>query len=759
MYKTFKHTIYRLIPALLLLLSFPFLSGGAPKNSAFSVASEYIVLWEDSISSEEAELRLADFGPEFRLTEHEGTLSIFRDLSGEASASLLDRLNQIPSVRVAEENQSTALCASLNEMQYGDSQWALHNTGAYTYYIKDLPIHRSSTSDIDINLPEAYEMLQPDSFTRTVTVAIIDTGVDIYHPALTQHIWVNEKEIPDNGKDDDKNGYIDDCYGWDFYNDDNTVCHYDTTLSGERTASASDNDNHGTHCAGIIASSEGILGVAAGIDVRILPLKIHGGEKNSGSVANAIKAVKYAQAAGADICNMSWGTTVYSEALETTMRESGMLFVVAAGNSGGNNNSTPLYPASYSLDNMISVAYVTQFGELAEDSNYGLSTVDIAAPGEGILSTTVGNEYHYLSGSSMAAPIVSGISALLYAYNDSLYPQNVKEIILQTLKPLDSLIGYIRYPGIVDAAAALASADLLSTDRIAPTLSATTEYQESFLTIHLETEDLGGSGIRTLRYAAGIHNAAYFRGGTLGQSMTDPDLFLGKSGTYTFYISDYAGNENVLVYSVEDDVLAPALSVSSFENTDGTFTVTVSAEDDASGIKYLRYFVGDRTEHFFYTTAQNIPPEENLTFIATEGAIFTIQTSDYRGNKTSSVFEVTRIPAEKLFLNTAERSLHVNETFRLVPLILPFHTTDYISYSVSDETLLYAAPDGTLTALSPGTVTVTVTASGGLSRSCTIHITEQGNEMLPPLPTEPRQHFYISDSFITRPEKLPAYSG
>lgn len=742
MRKVLKHFLHRLIPALLLLLSFLFLSGGAPKNSAFSVASEYIVLWEDSISSEEAELRLSDLCPDFRLTEHTDTLSIFQDTSGEASASLLHRLNRVPTVRVAEQNQSTALCASLNEMQYGDSQWSLNNTGAYTYYIKDLPIHRSSAADIDINLPEAYELLHPDSFSRTVTVAVIDTGVDIYHPALTQHIWVNENEIPNNGKDDDRNGYIDDCFGWDFYNDDNTVCHYDTTLSGERIACSTDNDTHGTHCAGIIASSEGILGVAAGINVRILPLKIHGGEKNSGSVANAIKAVKYAQAAGADICNMSWGTTVYSEALETVMRESGMLFVVAAGNSGGNNNSTPLYPASYSLDNMISVAYVTQFGELAEDSNYGLSTVDVAAPGEGILSTTVGNEYHYLSGSSMAAPIVSGVSALLYAYNDSLYPQNVKEIILQTLKPLDSLIGYIRYPGIVDAAAALASADLLSSDRIAPTLSAKTEYQETNLSIHLKTEDLGGSGIRTLRYAAGIHNVTYFRNGTLGQSMTEPVLFLNKSGTYTFYISDYAGNENVLVHSVQDDILSPTLTFSSHENIDGSFTVTVSAEDDTSGINYLRYLKGDQTGRFIHVMAQDLLPEENHSFIATEGEIFTIQASDYRGNKTTTLFEVKRVSAENLFLNTAERTLHVNETFRLVPLVLPFHTTDYVSYSVSDETLLYVAPDGTLTALSPGTVTVTVTTSGGISKSCTIHIMEEENIMLSHQPLDLRQHFY-----------------
>ena len=241
--------------------------------------------------------------------------------------------------------------------------------------------------------------------------------------------------------------------------------------------------------------------------------------------------------------------------------------------------------------------------------------------------------------------------------------------------------------------------------------------------------------------------------------MTEPTLILGKSGTYTFYISDYAGNESVLVHSVEDDVIAPTLSFSCRENPDGTFTVTVSAGDDASGVKYLRYLNGDQSEHFFQVLAQDLLPQEINSFTATEGEIFTVQASDYRGNKTTSVYEVKRLPAEKLFLNTMERTLQVNETFRLVPLILPFETTDYVSYSVSDETLLYVAPDGTLTPLSPGTVTVTVTASGGISKSCTIHISELENEMLPPLPPEPRQHFSHSDSSITRPEKSPAYSG
>ncbi len=730
-----KRQLHKLLPALLLFLSLPLLSGGMQKNSAFSADCELIILWNDSVSTAEASRRLSSLCPDLILTEHLGDFSICRSNTPEALSEQLNLLNSDASVRIAEPNHDTVLFNTISDAAYFDAQWAFHNTGDYTYYIKDIPIHRSATPDIDINLPEAYEVLTASPAVCPVTVAIIDTGVDITHPALAEHIWTNSGEIPDNHIDDDGNGYIDDLYGWDFYNNDNTVCHYVTTELGDIYADPADNDNHGTHCAGIIAAAEGVSGIASGIDIRILPLKIHGGEKNSGSVSDAVKAIKYAQAVGADICNMSWGTSLYSEALETVMRESDLLFVVAAGNSGSNNNSAPLYPASYSLDNMISVANVTQSGVLASDSNYGLSTVDIAAPGQDIYSTTVGGEYHYLSGTSMAAPVVSGVSALLYAYGEAPYPQNIKEVLLQTLKPMDSLTGYVRYPGIPDAAQAVHAVDSIANDVIAPTLSATTRYHENELRILLEPEDLGGSGIRTLRYASGNLSASYFERGTIGQQVQNATLSLNKAGTYTFYISDYAGNETTFAYSVKDDDTPPLLSAGYVENPDGTFTVTVSASDPDSGIKRLRYLDGEHPELHFLAAGYDLLLTESYSFIAEADATYTIYAADYRNNKTTYTFTATKLPAEQLFLNTLERTLYPGEQFRLIPLILPFTSTDYVSYEVSDETLLYIAGDGTLTALAPGDVTVTVRTSGGLSKACTLHIAEPAPASTPePMP-------------------------
>ena len=341
---------------------------------------------------------------------------------------------------------------------YLDSLWAFENPGYYTHYYGTFPVSLPATEGIDLNLWEAWRRypLKKEE-TRTIVVAIIDTGIDYQHPDLRDQMWVNPNEIPGNGIDDDGNGYVDDIHGWDFYHNDASICHYVETTHGF-TADPDDNDNHGTHIAGILAAtannSIGIAGAASNINIRIMSLKIHGGTSSSGSVTNAIKAIRYAEEMGADICNLSWGTLNYNEALEIAIRESSMLFVTAAGNNGINNNSTPVFPASLRLDNLISVAYIDADGILDPASNYGVSTVDIAAPGYDIYSTLVGS-YGYSSGSSMAAPYVTALAAMVYAYQDYVYPAQVKEMIINTMQPLSTLDGYLIHPGIPDAAALL----------------------------------------------------------------------------------------------------------------------------------------------------------------------------------------------------------------------------------------------------------------------------------------------------------------
>ncbi|MHC1723596.1 MAG: S8 family peptidase [Aminipila sp.] len=300
---------------------------------------------------------------------------------------------------------------------------------------------------IDINISEAWKLYKSQ---RNVTVAIIDTGIDFNHEDLSNVMWVNQDEIAGNNTDDDGNGYVDDIYGWNFYNNNNNI------YVGEE-------DDHGTHEAGTITATKdnsvGITGIADEDSVSIMSLKVLGGEDGSGTTESIINAIKYADANGASICNLSLGTTSYDQALYDAMANSNMLFVVAAGNGdseGGTNiDFVPTYPAAFDLNNIISVANVSCDGNLSSSSNYGKNSVDIAAPGSYILGLTADNGYAYMSGTSMAAPMVTAVAALVYTGNADLSLSDVKEAILTSATPLDTLTGKVSSGGLLNAGLAL----------------------------------------------------------------------------------------------------------------------------------------------------------------------------------------------------------------------------------------------------------------------------------------------------------------
>ena len=226
---------------------------------------------------------------------------------------------------------------------------------------------------IDINIQPAWEAYSQTETKRPLTVAVIDTGVDISHPDLQGSIWVNEDEIPGDGIDNDGNGFVDDVNGWNFYSNTNQV------YEGPE-------DVHGTHAAGTIAASKdngGIVGIADNNYVKIMPVKALGGEEGKGSPDNVIAAIKYAEANGAQICNLSFGSQNCTEEFKAAIRDSGMLFIVAAGNGddnaiGYNIDASPIYPASLPFDNVITVANLMFDGKLDESSNFGAGSVDIA---------------------------------------------------------------------------------------------------------------------------------------------------------------------------------------------------------------------------------------------------------------------------------------------------------------------------------------------------------------------------------------------
>lgn len=359
---------------------------------------------------------------------------------------------------------------------YVDYQWGFRNTGIFKLVpskkvtmedvfqgwlggrkpsVKEGPASESAgtvlaVEGMDINIIPAWEKYNKKEDKRKVTVALIDTGVDYSHEELWNSVWVNEDEIPGDGIDNDGNGYVDDLYGWNFYSNNNQVY-----VGAE--------DNHGTHSAGTIAAAKngkGIVGINDPEYVKVMIIKALGTKSGIGSPDNVVKAIRYAEDNGASICNLSFGTTKYSEALYQTMKNSNMLFVVAAGNGdmaerGYSIDSHPVYPAAFDLDNVISVANLSLDGKLDPSSNFGTKSVDLAAPGSYILSTVSGNGYSYMSGTSMAAPMVTGVAAMVYSYDTGISVGDIKARILNSVRRLDSLFGKTLTGGMLDASAAL----------------------------------------------------------------------------------------------------------------------------------------------------------------------------------------------------------------------------------------------------------------------------------------------------------------
>lgn len=343
----------------------------------------------------------------------------------------------------------------VQKFKYVDNLYSEVNNGGNLSIPKPGPGNYESkvthaVSGIDIDIQPAWTLYDQAQNKRSVIVAIIDTGIDINHQELRNAIWTNPGETDGDGIDNDGNGYVDDIHGWNFYSNNNKV------FSGSE-------DSHGTHAAGTISASRGSYGIAGITDnnyVKIMPLKALGGKEGVGSPDAVIKAIKYAEEKGASICNLSMGTTGYSEELAQTIKNSHMLFVVSCGNGGVsglgyNTDLYPVYPASLPYDNIISVANILFDGTLSKDSNYGAASVDIAAPGTYILSTIPDNSYGYMSGTSMAAPMVTGVAAMLYSYRTDISLGDVKNIILGSSRKLDTLSGKVVSGGLLDAYSAL----------------------------------------------------------------------------------------------------------------------------------------------------------------------------------------------------------------------------------------------------------------------------------------------------------------
>lgn len=417
-----------------------------PNNSSRSQRSEkgasfspnrLIVKFDSKISHGTRLRTVAEAG--YRLVENYQLIDVWLI---ETAAKRVDVLSEAaawskrPEVVYAEPDYAYGIRQTLPNDPDFSHLYGLNNTG-----------QTGGLADADINAPEAWDIFTGSS---SVVVASIDTGVDYRHPDLAANIWTNPGEIPDDGIDNDGNGFVDDVHGYDFANDD---------------ADPLDDNGHGTHTAGTMgAVGNNELGIA-GVNwaVQIMPLKFLSAS-GIGFLSSAIAAIEYMtmmrEEFGVNIVvsNNSWGGGPFSQALLEAIRQSneaGILFVAAAGNLGIDVDVVPEYPAAYDLDGIISVAATDDRDQLAFFSNFGSTSVDIAAPGVDVLSTTPDETYSIFSGTSMAAPHVAGVAALLSGLNPELRISEIKDAILGGARPVAELDDQLVTGGRLDAFATL----------------------------------------------------------------------------------------------------------------------------------------------------------------------------------------------------------------------------------------------------------------------------------------------------------------
>jgi len=365
----------------------------------------------------------------------EGFFSISTPAAG--MADVLGWAASNPAIAYVEPDFAIAPTALPADPLFG-SLWGLHNTG-----------RSGGVVDADIDAPAAWDVT---TGSRGVVVAVIDSGVDHGHHDLAANIWRNPGEIAGDGLDNDGNGFVDDVHGWDFANGD---------------ADPMDDNGHGTHVAGTIGAvgdnGVGVAGVTWQVSIMALKFLSSTG---SGSTSGAVAAINYATRMKRDfgvnvvVTNNSWGGSGFSAALRDAIVAGGrhnILFVAASGNQGVNNDTTPHYPSNYGDSAVISVAASDRSNRLASFSNYGSTSVDLAAPGVAISSTTPGNAYASYSGTSMATPHVSGVVALVAAANPAATAAEIREAILSTTTPVPAFAGKMVTGGLLNAAAAVAA--------------------------------------------------------------------------------------------------------------------------------------------------------------------------------------------------------------------------------------------------------------------------------------------------------------
>ena len=317
----------------------------------------------------------------------------------------------------------------LTEEPIFSDQWALVNIG-----------QTGGTPDADIDILEAWNVTTGDP---SLIIGVLDSGASLFHVDLAPVAWRNPGEIEGNGKDDDGNGFVDDIHGWNII---------------DRNFDVSDDIGHGTFVASVAVAAindVGIAGVSPGS--KFMPVRVC---DNACPMDAIIEGIWYAVANGADILNLSFGGPEDSLALRDAVTyaiNSGVPVIAAAGNESKNNDSVPTYPANYAIGGVISVASTDHNDQLANFSNYGATTVDVAAPGEAIRGADRSGDWTHRDGTSFSAPIVTGVAALFLSLVPDASPAAVERALIASSDPVLGLLGTSVSGGRVNAATMVSS--------------------------------------------------------------------------------------------------------------------------------------------------------------------------------------------------------------------------------------------------------------------------------------------------------------
>ena len=498
--------------------------------------------------------------------------------------------------------------------------WGLHNAGLW-----------GGTSGMDIGALQAWETT---TGSNNVTVAIVDTGIRATHHDLSANLWINEDEIAGNGVDDDDDGYVDNRHGIDALNND---------------GDPNDDNGHGTHVAGTIGASanNGYLHVGVAWQVRLMACKFLDAD-GSGYLSGAVRSIDFAVANGARVINCSWGSWGYSRTLYDAIenaRNAGVLVVCAAGNSGISTDSFPHSPSAYDLDNIISVAAVDSRGHRPSWSNHGRDTVDVGAPGVSILSCTSQSDsgYAFWSGTSMAAPHVSGVAALMLADNPDLSLGELKDRILNTSRPLDSLKDVTVSGGMVQAHKALQGggdgtlelAVTISDDPLKGGQTATLYARVTDVVPVLDATVTGTAGTESLTFADhdndGVHTATF----TVPADRSISTFTVNVSASAVGKTSAEAELDYFVIHSPSNDNFAKRSVLSGSTLTLWHYN-NVGATAERGEPRH--YYWRPRASIWFEWTA----PYTGIAYLTTKGSDFDTVMAVYRGDRMSQLRRVAR---------------------------------------------------------------------------------------------------------------------